>query len=413
MRNLLVITDFIEGQPVVASVRYSELMKYMKEKYNIIVINDKKNTEINSIYADLNFNFITTKGIYTQDLDSKTQKISRIEKMLRNRFVLFAWRNYSASEWNFKRKNKELFYKLNNYMRNNDIECIFATVPDIYVLYLVKYIKKNFNNIPVVVEARDIINHKIGKGNPKYIFSKAEKIMIENANSLIALSEGIYDYYSKLKPNLNINLIKNGYNCDLFIESMFNEIDLNKDRIIFSHIGSIYKGRNIKGFIEALIIISENLNKIIEFNIVGYLDSEALEDIDKIKSKIEKSNIVLNITGTVKHDKAIEYLKECDIAVILTHIKGSDYAIPGKTFEYIGSCKPIIAVSEDKGLISLIDGKYGECANHNIKDIVNKIMDILVKRYNFEDRKKFSRKKQADQIINFINKTIILNKEVK
>ena len=57
-------------------------------------------------------------------------------------------------------------------------------------------------------------------------------------------------------------------------------------------------------------------------------------------------------------------------------------------------------------MINLIDKKYGECACHNVDEIVNKILDIIGKEYSFEDRKIYSRKNQANQISNFIEKII-------
>lgn len=405
MKKILIITDFIEGQPVIASVRYGELMNYIKYKFYTVVVNDFKYGSQNSIYSDKNFKFITTESKFTQKLDNN-QNVSKSNKLIRNNLTLFLWRNYSYSKFKFYKDNKELFKDISEYILNEKIDCIFVTVPDVYGLYIMKYLKDNFPDIPVIVEVRDIINHKIGKGNPTIVNKNAEKIIIKYSDGIIFLSDGIQYYYLNMCSNLKTKVIKNGYNSIDFNDCVYKNISPNKDKLVFAHIGSIYKGRDIKEFIKSLIKLSKLINKEVEFNIVGYLDNEALMDINEMDDLLNK-NVKINIIGTISHDKAIEYLKKCDIAVILTHKKGSYFAIPGKTYEYIGACKPIIAVTEDRPLIDLIDKKYGECANHDSDDIVSKILHIIYNDYDFSDRYLFSRKNQANQIINFIEEFVM------
>ena len=315
MEKILIITDFIEGQPVIASVRYSELMVYIRNKYYITIVNDIKYGERKSIYSDENFKFITTKSKFTQSLNSNQPKVSTLNKLARNKLTLFLWRNYSYSKYKFYKDNKKVLNNIKDFVINKKIDCIFVTVPDVYGLYIMKYLKDNIPYIPVIVEVRDIINHKIGKGNPTIVNRNAEKILKRYSNGIIALSEGIFEYYSKMCKNSEIKLIKNGYDETQFNNCVYKKVSLEKDKLIFAHIGSIYKGRNIKDFVRALIKLNKIINKNIEFNIVGYLDNEALEDIKGINSEVNE-NIKINILGTIPHNEAIQYLKACDIAVI-------------------------------------------------------------------------------------------------
>jgi glycosyltransferase involved in cell wall biosynthesis len=202
-----------------------------------------------------------------------------------------------------------------------------------------------------------------------------------------------------------MTVITNGYNPMDFEGCEYNPIN-EKAEIRLAHVGSIYKGRNLKDFIGALIKISKKNNIKIQFDIVGYLDNEASEDIKKIGLELQETRVVVNILGTLPHKEAIKYLKQCDISVILTHKIGSEYAIPGKTFECIGACKPIIAVTKDKGLVELIDGKYGECAEHNVEQIEAKMLKLIKTEYNFEDKLKFSRESQGNNIISFIEEVV-------
>lgn len=217
------------------------------------------------------------------------------------------------------------------------------------------------------------------------------------------MTEGIREHYINLSnKKLAINIVRNGYDFEKFKECNYNNNFRHKKELVFSHIGSIYKGRNIADFLKALDIFSSKTKIKITFNIVGVLDKDAYDEL-KFASH---SNIKINILGTLPHLEAIEYLKKSDIAVILTHKKGSEYAIPGKTFEYIGACKPIIAVTEDKELVNLIEPLYGECAKHNPNAIAEKLIKLINSEYDFSNRKIYSREQQAIEIINMINKLI-------
>ncbi|MDU1055302.1 hypothetical protein [Clostridium baratii] len=399
MEKIMYITDYIEGFPVVASVRYSDLMEQYNKVFDIIVINDSKYGDSNSKYSKENLKFYTGKLNF--DVNNKKSNKNSFKDLFRQDWILKIWRNYKYSYGKFKRENDKNLKKIINTIESKKIKKVFITVPDVYSIYIAKYIKDVNKDVIVITEIRDILNHNIGKGNPRFIMKKAERIMLDISDGLIVLSEGIEDYYRKMDENKTIKLIKNGYNSQDF-EGIDCTCKSKNEAIVLSHIGSIYKGRNIKDFIIALVEYSNEKNIKIIFNIVGFLDNEALNDLEKIDDIVKKSKVSLNIIGTVEHKEAIEYLISSDIAVILTHISGSGYAIPGKTFEYIGAEKPILAVTNDKPLVQLINHKYGECAQHNINDILEKLKIILDTSYDFQDKYKYTREFQAKEIIKFI-----------
>ncbi|QWI70276.1 hypothetical protein ER45_026670 [Bacillus mycoides] len=336
MERMIIVSDYIEGQPVVASVRYQGIMNYLAQDREIIVINNENLGFQNSDFASVNYKYSTTKAKFTQDFTKQdVQRVTVIEKILRTPFILSIWRNYKYSKSKFNKKNESLYLQIDECLDKNQVKAILVTVPDIYNLYILEYIKKKYPNIPAVVEVRDILNHSIGKGNPSHAYKKAEKMMLNYADGIIALSKGIYEHYKTISPHKNIKIIRNGYDHELLSSCQYEPL-VNKREITLAHIGSIYKGRNIKDFVQGLLKFHEETGIKVIFNIVGILDKEALEDINSMENN---EGIELNIIGTVPHKEAIQYLKECDVSVIITHKEGSGYAIPGKTFEYIGACK--------------------------------------------------------------------------
>ena len=408
MKTIIYLTDFIEGKSNIASVRYEGLMSILSKKYNMVVVNNKKYENKNTIYSTKNFKFDTVTSKYENLWTTKKEKrVSTIERLIRKcKPFMILWRNICRSQIIFNIKNRNMYKTLFDYMYKNNIYKIIATVPDIHILYIAKVLKNKFPNTPIIVEARDILNSNIGDANPIRARVKAEKIMLKNADGIIALTDGIRDYYinNSIMPYKNkITTITNGYNQEDFLNIDDKKIDLNRKDLKIAHIGSIYAGRNIKDFILGLIKLSNTLSINIEFDLVGFLDGEAIEDIESLKEDINMSRVKINITGTKDHKEAIDYLNKADIAAILTHREGSFYAIPGKVFEYIGSRTPIIAVTKDFELTKIVNGKYGECADHNSEDIKDKLLKIINKEYDFSDREAYSRQIQANKKDKFIN----------
>ena len=404
LKKLMIISDFIEGQPVVASVRFSEIMKHLEALYELYIVNDFKYGSQPSLYSDFSLKYTTIDSKFSNQLSEQKNKKGLLEKWLRNKFLLKIWRSYKFSNTLFNKNNKEFYQNLFELLSSTKIDYIFVTVPDIYVIYIMKFIKENFPHIVIIVEVRDILNHNIGEGNPTTILKKAEKTMINYSDGIIALTTTIADYYKKLsKGNVDIQMIRNGFYGDNFLSCQYEGCIKNKKKLTFAHIGSIYKGRNIKDFIKGLILFYKKTGVEVVFNIVGVIDNEAYEDISKIFGIKE---IEINIVGVVPHEKALDYLKNCDVSVIITHKTGSNYAIPGKTFEYIGACKPIIAVTEDPELKRFLEPKYGECANHNSEDVRDKLIKITQAHYDFSDRELYSREKQVESIINFLESKV-------
>lgn len=409
MKKIIYLSDFIEGKPVIAAVRYSEIMEYLTKQYDLTVINDIKYGKYKSKFVKTNYKFKSISNMYNKKWDTKEiKRTGFIERNLRkNKYILSLWRNLSHSKYIFNFKNRKLYRDIYKYINENNIRIIFATVPDIYVLYIAEKIKRKFPEVIFILEIRDIINNNIEEGNAKYQNRKGENILLKIADGIIALSQGIYENYYKRYKSKNIKVIKNGYNTDDFKDCSSKVINVKDSKcLILSYVGSIYSGRNVRRFLKSLIKLNSKLSVNITFNIVGFLDGNALDDIFSLKDQLEGNNIKINTIGTVPHSEAIKYLKCADIAVIFTHEIGSEYAIPGKVFEYIGSCTRIIAVTRDKELVNLVHGKYGECASHNVEDIVEKLLKTMNTTYCFDDRFRFSRKIQAQSIMNFIENTI-------
>ena len=73
--------------------------------------------------------------------------------------------------------------------------------------------------------------------------------------------------------------------------------------------------------------------------------------------------------------------------------------------------KPIIAVTEDKELIELINNKFGFCAMHERHDIFLQLTKLINKDFDYSNREEFSRNNKIKSIISVINEITKFNKK--
>lgn len=406
-KRLLLISDYVEGLPVVASVRYEQIARRLSEKYEIVLVHNSFYGE-GSVYAAKSFSYSSISSRYTNDFKGEVKRATGLEFFLRKSgLVKKIWKGYKKSRLVFDRKNKAAYVEIGRYLSQNPVDLIFATVPELEVVYVAQAIKREIGKIPIVTEVRDIIDSEIWTDIPAGIKRGAEKGLCKLSDAMIVLSRGIKEHY---EPMLNrgcaIEIIKNGYETGEF-EGRCREFDakgiLNRGELRLAHIGSIYEGRNVGDLLRGLLIFARSSTVDVSISLIGHIDDAGMREIRDFE--IENRGVVnVDIAGSMPHEKAVERLLKCDVAAVVTHKRGSSYAIPGKVFEYIGACKPILAVSTDGELIELVDGKYGECASHNPNAVSAKIEKMLKSSYDFSKREEFSRRAQVDSIIRFLQK---------
>ncbi|GFZ33969.1 hypothetical protein CSC2_44950 [Clostridium zeae] len=396
MNSLLYITDYIEGSPVIASVRYEGIIQHLTSKFDVSVVTNMNFNNYESKYSRRTLHFKTFERSLeklSSNNGSRGHKHNPLYIWMLGK-IKVAWKVVKYSKCVFVWKNRKLIKQINKIIKEENIKKVLLTVPDIYGIYIIDSICKN-NNVEIITEIRDIISNKIICDNYR-IALKAERVMTSISDKLIVLSDGIYNKYCD--ENKNIRTIMNGYND---IKNIDVTIDKNKDDnyVVYSHIGSLYKGRAVREFIIALDKkAKKNSEKKYVLQFIGFVDSDTYEIINNI----ECNELEIRILGTVSSEKANEYMISSDYLVILTHKSGSEYAIPGKTFDYIGAEKPIIAVTNDQPLINLVDNKFGICVGHDINDIESGLKKLEVSKYNYENKEEFSRTNQVKKIIEFI-----------
>ena len=218
------------------------------------------------------------------------------------------------------------------------------------------YLKKQFPNIPWVVDFRDEWTN-----NP-YILDmnysdfrmkkekKMEKAVIENCDFFITntpiMLRNFKDDYSILQKN-NSFVIPNGYDEEDFI-GLQRKVPYN-EKMIITYTGAMYGRRKPDSFFQALqeLIQENSISKDkIEVRFIGEYAKNLNEKI--VQYGLKK---VVKVLPYMKHRESIQKLLESDILLLIIGAgPGAETFYTGKVFEYLNTNRPILALVPEKGV---------------------------------------------------------------
>ena len=239
---------------------------------------------------------------------------------------------------------------------------VVSSIPEVEAWVIGFGVKLLFpNKVRLTVEVRDPFSMNslypwgcLRKG----FYHVLERRLLSRADQLIFLTTKIQELYRKTFPGSRIVqnhsvVITNGF--DPATHHSVPRPDGN--RIQITHVGTFYGDRNPLVFLSALEEVLKNgdMAKRLEVRFVGTVHGEDLSRAIRAKEDSLSSGTIIHWEGPVGHARALEAMQDSDINLLITHTTGSEYAIPGKLFEYLGAGKPILALTSDPLVVELLD----------------------------------------------------------
>lgn len=209
-----------------------------------------------------------------------------------------------------------------------------------------------------------------------------KKVVLRADRVLTATDEHREEMRDRYSPYLDEKIITilNGFD-DADYSAQKKPGKTNRDYIEFLSAGNLYFGRDPSGFIEALgKMTSENtIDKIkIKVRFYGRYDI----NLAKISEIIEKYQLgeTIEFNAPVSKSRYLELINDTDILLLLQSSLASNQ-IPGKTFEYLATGNPIIALVSDGATANLL-GSFGRAMIarpddiHSIRNSINAAMEL-------------------------------------
>jgi len=172
----------------------------------------------------------------------------------------------------------------------------------------------------------------------KNINIKLEQKILTLCDSLTVTSDKTKDLYLKHFKFLNnkISTVPHMFDASLYN----NKIGITKNKISIIHTGNIYGLRTIKYLLE---VLRENEYMNLEFIFYGKVKREEIDLISKYKL-LE----TVKIYSQISYKKSIDIISNADFLLVVDAPLVDSPFFPSKLVDYIGSNKPIFALTSKK-----------------------------------------------------------------
>ena len=337
-------------------------------------------------------------------------------------------------------KSESLFHKISTWIRGNFMipdPRMFWIHPS--VKYLESYLNKNSINI-IVTTGPPHSMHRIGyflkKKNPnliwiadfrdpwsewglmetlrvskfvKTIHRRLEQQVLRTADELITVT----DYYVKrfeLLSDKKVHLISNGFDEDDFKNIQYKKTE----KFYIRHAGIVNEKSNPIPFMNAVRVLAEENSEFRKSCLVEFVG----EVHPVFREFIAKDEILKEFTKfipTIPHHQLIELYGETSVLLlIITEHVGAEGYTHGKSYEYIATGVPILAVGPPEGDAAklLRETSSGEIFSSAEPDKIKKALLKLFEQWKSGEGKKrvvndtYSRKKLSQQLATLLDSKV-------
>lgn len=274
------------------------------------------------------------------------------------------------------------------------INIIFSSSPK-HSMHLISYLLSKLTNRGLVIEFRDpwarspwhqqirssnFVERMKHKGIQYF-----ERLVVEHASKVVCVTDKLAEDFQKFYntcPESKFISIYNGFDPDTrVVKSTPNE------KVIFSHIGALYKKRNpfpIVKAVENLLFKKPELENKFIIQCIGSISS----DFDSVLSMIKTNSRLeqhIKIRSQVDTARSYELMSESDCLILLQ--PGTKTQLPGKFFDYLNMAKPILALGEKNSEVeNMVNHKFGVfCDYSDTRSIEDAIYNFIEETY----RKKY------------------------
>lgn len=248
------------------------------------------------------------------------------------------------------------------------------------------------------------------QGKKQMVFIALEKLMAPFCDAIVCISDA--EKKSALERRIckkdKLHVIYNGIDFEEYKDShaIRAELEIPEDAFVVGMVGRIAKQKAPDVFVKMAAEVSKKIDDAF-FVIVGDIVEGDIEEKKYIEQLAKQSGIRLKITGWV--DNPLDYVKQFDVACLLSRWEGFGLAIP----EYMLCEKPIVATRVDaipylikdgyNGLLVDVDD-YQSAANavYRLKD--EELKQELVSNGVKVLRKKFDARRMVTELTNLFER---------
>ena len=212
-----------------------------------------------------------------------------------------------------------------------------------------------------------------------------EKAILKKSDAVIAvtprLCKSMVSKCTLASNKKKCIMIPNGYDTEDIPQQ--RPANMNKNKITFAYSGCVSQLANPEQFFKALHQFLEK-NPDYQQNIKVIISGETVNINLLYLMHLYELNDVVEITGYLPHKEAMEVLNRADVLLLLLTGTGSRDVVPGKVYEYLAFCKPVLTLGPEGDMTKIIqESGIGIIADNNNIDAIERAITELVSQTVF------------------------------
>lgn len=235
-------------------------------------------------------------------------------------------------------------------VKKRKIDLVLITVPPYSALLLVERLRKDFPQLPIVIDFRDEWLTTAFE-NVSFLFTRSERAQrlaskiearaVTNSTAVVAVTEAarrqVRARYPQ-QPESKFHLIPNGFDSTKLREATASP--RIEDRIVFTYVGTVYTTTEPSALVEAALLLPPDLRSRLLFRFIGHIEEP------RFREAILRLGKSVELRGFLPQREALALMDESDYVLLVTH---DPLNVSGKFYDYVGSGKPILAVVHAQG----------------------------------------------------------------
>lgn len=273
---------------------------------------------------------------------------------------------------------------LDKFLKENDIKIMITTGPP-HSMHLVGLrLKKKNPSLHWIADFRDPwsewglldtlrINDRVRSKH-----QKLEHDVLRNADEVITVTTYFANRFSALGGR-KVETISNGFDEDDFKNIVYKKTD----KFIIRHAGTVNEKSNPVPFMNAVNALCKENKEVLDNILIEFVG-----DVHgSFRSFIHENNLLQTITRfvpAIPHDKLLDLYGETSaLLLIITEYKGAEGYTGGKSFEYIATGLPVIALGPPGGEAAklLRETSSGEVFSGSDQDKIKNALLILFRQW--------------------------------
>jgi glycosyltransferase involved in cell wall biosynthesis len=228
-------------------------------------------------------------------------------------------------------------------IEQHGIDTLLVTAPPFSAFLAGNALKRRFPRLRYVADFRDewltfYLNNNDFQNN-EFARRRApiiERETIESADLVVAVTESslreIRGRYSS-EPAAKFQCISNGFDPAAF--EGFRSRQHSGDRVLVTHVGTIYRNSSPRYYFDALNRLPEGVRAKFHTRFIGRLT-------DPEREILQQENTSVEIAGFMPQREALRFMEDTDYLLMTMT---DPISMPGKLYEYLATGKPIVAIA--------------------------------------------------------------------